>query len=300
MKARTLFAGGLVASLLATAACSFTQGFDGFAGPEGNPDAAIDSTSGGDTGSVPGVDGAVPVDAGDGAVLDADAGDPNTPPVFVDAGSSFCGTQETTQFCEDFDTNDLPVSWVKEGAYARLTSYTAKSAPNTFLVAAPETASGGTFVSKITRVMDAPSTNMVLAFDFMPEKVNLGTSFLILAAVEYTKNAQKYSMRLVYSSGSVRLEESDLVPPPANKDTYHPFFTIPMNKWTRVKLDFTASGASPGVQISLDGAVVGAREALTPTVGMDPTPTILLGAVFAGNPHSGWTLRYDDLTVTYR
>ncbi len=107
-------------------------------------------------------------------------------------------------------------------------------------------------------------------------------------------------MRLVYSNGSVRLEESNLVPPPNNKDAYHPFFTIPNGKWTRIKLDVVASGATPGVTISLDGTTVGVRESITPTAGLDPLPTLILGAVFAGNPHTGWTLRYDDVTVTYR
>jgi len=73
-----------------------------------------------------------------------------------------------------------------------------------------------------------------------------------------------------------------------------------MGKWTRIKLDVVASGATPGVQVSLDGTPVGVRETITPTPGMDATPTLLLGAVFAGNPSTGWRLRYDDITVTYR
>lgn len=292
---------GAAALVAASTACSLVAGFDGFAGHGADDDA-------GGSNALPGSDanrGAVSesglpsADAGDSGSVEADAGDPNTPPVFVDGGS-FCGTQETAAFCEDFDTADLPVRWVKEGVFARLTSYSSKSSPNGFLLDAPPSETGGTFVSKITRMLDAPSTNMVVAFDFMPERVNLGSSFLILAALEYTKNDSKYSLRLVYSNGSVRLEESNLVPPPNNKDTYHPFFSIPTGKWTRVKLDVVASGGTPGVVVSLDGIPVGARETLTPTPGLDPTPTLILGAVFAGNPHTGWTLRYDDVAVTYR
>lgn len=292
---------GAAALVAASTACSLVAGFDGFAGHGADDDA-------GGSNALPGSDanrGAVSesglpsADAGDSGSVEADAGDPNTPPVFVDGGS-FCGTQETAAFCEDFDTADLPVRWVKEGVFARLTSYSSKSSPNGFLLDAPPSETGGTFVSKITRMLDAPSTNMVVAFDFMPERVNLGSSFLILAALEYTKNDSKYSLRLVYSNGSVRLEESNLVPPPNNKDTYHPFFSIPTGKWTRVKLDVVASGGTPGVVVSLDGIPVGARETLTPTAGLDPTPTLILGAVFAGNPHTGWTLRYDDVAVTYR
>jgi len=297
-----LVRGGAVALIGATAACSFTMGFDGFGGSDPPAvDGGIDARGSSDPdGGGPSADGS----AGDGAV-DAsvdrlvEAGDPNLPPVFVDGGS-FCGTQESAAFCEDFDTSDLPVRWVKEGVFAKLTSYSAKSAPNVFLLDVPESTAGGTFVSKITKTLDAPSTNLVVAFDFVPEKVNLTSSFLILAAVEYTKLDLKYSLRLVYSNGSIRLEESNLVPPPNNKDSYHSFFTVPMSKWTRIKLDVVASGTTPGAQVSLDGTPVSAREAITPTVGMDPTPTLILGAVFAGNPNTGWRLRYDNVTVTYR
>lgn len=296
-----LLRSGLVAVLAATAACSFTMGFEGFAGSDSlTGDGGGDSRTAGDPeGGRPAADGSTATDGGDAASPEMDAGDPNLPPVFVDGGS-FCGTQESTAFCEDFDTTDLPVHWVKEGVFAKLTSYSAKSAPNVFLLDVPESTAGGTFVSKITKTMDAPSTNLVVAFDFVPEKVNLTSSFLILAALEYTKLDLKYSLRLVYSNGSVRLEESNLVPPPNNKDAYHPFFTVPVGKWTRIKLDVVASGSTPGAIVSLDGIPVGGRETITPTPGMDPTPTLLFGAVFAGNPNTGWRLRYDDITVTYR
>ena len=290
----------LAALTAAAAACSFTEGFDGFAGSGGAADAGHDTGSSINPSTPgPGDDGGGQTDSGDAGSQVRDAADPNTPPVFVDGGS-FCGTQESTTFCEDFDTTDLPVHWVEEGTWAKLTSYTPKSAPNGFLLEVPETSAGGTFVSKITRVMPAPSTNMIVAFDFYPEKVSVGTSFLMLAALEWSKGTQKYSMRLVYSSGSIRLEESDLVTPPNNKDYYHPFFSLPTDKWTRIKLDVVAAGTTPGVTLSLDGVDVGTREALTPTAGMDTTPTLILGAVFAASPHTGWTLRYDNLTVTYR
>jgi hypothetical protein len=291
--------------LTATGACSLAVGFDGFAG---SGDAGVDGGGGRAALGDDATPGAARDDDGGGSLADssntevtpdADAGDPNTPPVFVDGGT-FCDAQSGATFCEDFDTADLPGRWAREGVFARLTSFSPSSAPNGFLVDVPKSDTGGTFVSKITRVLEAPSTNVALAFGFEPERVNLGSSFLILAALEYTKAEAKYSLRLVYMNGSVRLEESNLVPPPNNKDTYHPFFVLPVGKWSRVKLDIVASGATPGVVLSIDGAQVGLREPLTPTANLDPTPTLILGAVFAANPHTGWTLRYDDVTVTYR
>lgn len=284
------------ASVLAASACSFTEGFDGFVGPaENRSNSALDdgSPGAGDSSTAPDIT-TTNGDAGDGAIAD-----PNTPPYFVDGGS-FCSTQTTTSFCDDFDTAELSKNWLREGAYAKLTSHEAKSAPNDFLLNAPSTTAGGTFVSKITHDFANNASSMIVTFDFFPEKVYVGTSFLILGAVEWNRGDQKYSLRLVYSSGQIRLEESNLVPPPNNKDEYHPFFDLPTGKWSRISLDLVANGTSPGVQLSVDGVPLGTREALVPTAGMDARPTVLLGAVFAGQPHTGWALRYDNVTVTFR
>ena len=297
------FAVRVGASMLvgATAACSLV-GFDGFVGP-----AARDGGGGGlevdvteparrDGGSNElGMDG-----SSGGSEDDADAPDPNVPPVFVDGGS-FCSKDgATATFCEDFDTADLTRSWLREGVFGKLTSYSPKSAPNVFLIDAPASTAGGTFVSKITHDFETPSTDVLVSFDFKPERTTENSSFFILAALEWPRGDDKYSLRLVYSSGNVRLEESNLIAPPNNKDAYHPFFTIPMNEWSHVTLDVVASGSSPGAQITLNGAAVGVREAIVPTPGIDPRPTLILGAVFAGSPHTGWRLRYDDVTVTFR
>ena len=282
--------------VLAASACSFTEGFDGFAGssatrnsPSTEDGAITENSDSGD--GISTVDGRS--DGGDGGAVD-----PNSAPYFVDGGS-FCSTQTTT-FCEDFDTQDLGKNWLREGAYGKLTSYTAKSAPNDFLLNAPATAATGTFVSKITHDFDTNATSTVLTFDLFPEETYLGTSFFILSSMEWTRADAKYSLRLVYSSGRIRLEESNLVAPPNNKDEYHPFFDLAVGKWSRLSLDVVASGSTPGAQLSADGVPIGTRETLTPTAGMDLRPTLILGAVFAGQPHTGWVLRYDNVTVTFR
>ncbi len=286
----------------ASAACSLV-GFDGFVGPadgkrgDGGDGLVMEASTpsvsgdGGDNG--PGSDG-----GSDDA--NTDAPDPNIPPVFV-SGGSFCSQGgSSATFCEDFDTADLPAQWIREGVLGKLTSYSPKSVPNVFLVNAPATTAGGTFVAKISHNFEDPSTNLIVGFDFKPERTTENSAFLMLAALEWARGEDKYSLRLVYSNGSVRLEESNLVPPPNNKDSYHPFFNIPLNEWTRIGMDVVASGGTPGAQITLDGAAIGARYAITPTPGMDPRPTLILGAVFAASPHTGWSLRYDDVTVNLR
>lgn len=287
--------------LAATAACSFTVGFDGFVAP-----------GGGDGGGAREDDVSANPDASDGGGLDAksssetdgnadeDGADPNVPPVFVDAGTFCTTTDAPSTFCEDFDTAPLSGRWLREGVYGKLTSYAPKSAPNVFLVDVPPSTAGGTFVSKISRLFDTSSTSVVLGFDIKPERVNLGSSVFILGALEWARADSKYSLRLVYSNGSVRLEESNLVPPPDNRDAYHPFFQIPEGRWSRITLDIVASGPSPGAQLMIDGIAVGTRETLAPTAGIDPRPTLILGAVYAANPHTGWTLRYDDVMLSFR
>ncbi|MBX3210092.1 MAG: hypothetical protein KF764_33990 [Labilithrix sp.] len=301
-RARFALRGASALLLAATAACSFTAGFDGFVGPGAGDGGGDDRNGDGSqnlAGDETGADGGGDSNRDSGAELDGP--DPNVPPVFVDAGTSFCPTPESaTTFCEDFDTADLTARWLREGVFGKLTSYASRSAPNVFLLDVPPTTTGGTFVSKITRAFDTSATSVVLSFDIKPERVYLGSSFFILGALEWARGEDKYSLRLVYSNGSVRLEESNLVPPPNNKDAYHPFFALPEGKWTRLTLDIVASGATPGAQLLLDGIAVGTREPLAPTVGIDPRPTLILGAVFAGNPHTGWTLRYDDVMLTFR
>jgi len=300
MSARFPFGRLLLASGAAalSAACSLVAGFDGFVGPGEEADTSpsvsdVTPSDGGGGRAETSTQAEASIDAG----ADSEVPNPNVPPIFVDGGT-WCGEQTGTTFCDDFDTSELTKRWMKEGAFAKLTSYSPKSAPNDLVVDVPAATGGGTFVSKITHDLEGPSTNLVVSFDFMPEKVYVGTSFMIMGALEYTKGAAKYSLRLVYSSGAIRLEESDITN--NSNDRYHPFFEVPVGKWSRIKLDVVTSGATPGVQIYLDNTPVGARETITPTPSMDPLPTLILGAVFAGNPHTGWALRYDNVSVSYR
>lgn len=295
-RSRLLLAGASASALL-VAACSLT-GFDGFVGPKklGASDDTSLPEDGDASSDAPSTDIGAENDAGSDS---GPAGE--VPPSFVDGGT-FCAESpnSTATFCDDFDSTPLDVKWVREGVFANLSTVSPRSAPNDFFMNAPANTGIGTFVSKLTRSFVVGSTNLVVAFDFFPEKVHDGTAALMLGALEWSKGSEKYSLRLVYGNGAVRLEESDLVAPPNNKDSYHPFFNVPVGKWTRVKLDVVASGSNPGVTVSLDDTAVGLRETITPTPGMDTTPTLILGAVYAANPQSGWALRYDNVTVNYR
>jgi hypothetical protein len=152
----------------------------------------------------------------------------------------------------------------------------------------------------VTKGFDDPSTNLVVGFDVKQERVDTGTAALIMSAIEWTRGTSKYSIRLVYSSGSLRLEESDIDHP--SDDFRHGTFTLD-DKWTRIGLDIVSAGGSPMMKVTIDGVPAPGLDAVTlspPSSGMDGRPTLILGAVFATNPHSGWTIRYDNVTVTYR
>jgi hypothetical protein len=276
-------------------ACSFT-GFDGYVGPpkdddsnsaEGGVDGGRGDSGGGDDG-----DADSSTDAG------VDAGSPHDPPVFG-ATDTWCTKQLGLSFCDDFDTTTLK-TWTPQGNLSWQTTYGPRSAPNNFVVAAPANSGTVNFTSKITKELD-PSTNMEVAFDFLPEQVS-PTAFFMLGAVEYLGNADaKYSMRLVYFEGSVRLEESDVNDFGGPTDRLHALFTVPEKQWSRVKLSINLNGGSPSIAITLDGTSVGGTIVPTPTAGYDTTkPVLLLGAVNAGSPHTGWVLHYDNVTVTYR
>lgn len=289
-----------IAVVSQAAACSLAMGFDGFVGDKKETDGGSGQTSdGGSVATNEGGQDSGPEVLGPGDGGDVFVPDPNIGPVFVDGGTT-CKTTPGAALCDDFDAFDLTTNWVREGNYARLTSYAASSAPNNFLLSAPAQNSGGNFVSKISHAFDQDSGDLLVGFDIYPEKV-ADSAFLILGALEYTSGTAKYSIRLVYSNGQVRVEESDLVPPPNNHDVLHPFFTIEPKKWSRVKLDITLDGGSPTIKILLDDIPVGGSPlAATPTAGISWKPTLILGAVFAGAPHSGWTLRYDNVLVSFR
>ncbi len=285
-------------------ACSFTAGLDGFVGA-GAPDRDAASDDGpqvvdsGDAAAAP--DAAFTEASTDAdADADADAFDPDAPPTFLEAGTSFCDGATGAFFCEDFDRHDLGYTWSREGLWARIVGSGALSPPNHFVVDVPAAPGTGSFVSKITRAFSQPSSELTLSFAFDPEKVDAGSAFLLVAALEFPRASAKYSLRLVYLNGQLRLEESNLVPPPLNEDVYHPFFPVPQGKWSRLRLDVSLTGTSPSVEIRVDDASVAGKEPLSVPAGVDLAPTLVLGAVFGGQPHTGWVLRYDDVRLDAR
>ncbi len=260
-----------------------------------------------DSGSPP------PVDAGSDAPVSEDSGSTAPPaalPIWLDAGTaSWCDLHPGYAFCADFDETPLPAGFsASDGAYLYQTSSRSSSAPNDLLLNVPAQTGGGTWGSKLSRQFSTPASSVVLAFDFDPEVLNSSSTGILFAGLDFLGNSNaKYSVRLAYNQGAPRLEESYLGSP---SDVYHSNFTVSTNAWSRIQVELTfpatvdggasADAAAPPSateSIYVNGVLQGTVETLTPPVGFDQAPNLLIGAVYGTNPTNGWALRYDNVTL---
>jgi hypothetical protein len=293
--------------------CSFTEDLDSL--KDGHGDAAPDSPASAGMDSSVSSDGGGSVDVlGDSATNDVanvdasppsdaavDTGPTNQPPIFIDAGSSWCTSRTTDSFCADFDSVPLPSDFsALDGTLISLTSTFPSSSPNALLLYAPATEGSGSFASKLSKDLPSPVSAIDLEFDLRAEVLNSTSSGLLFAAIDFVDNTHApYSVRLAFNSGAPRLEESYLGTPP---DIYHTNFSIPIATWAHIRMSLTfvaVDGGAPqgSSAIYVNGSAVGA-DALSPPAGVTLRPTALVGAVYGTLPHTGWTLRYDDVTVT--
>ena len=293
--------------------CSLVNDLDALGAGSGDGGSGADVRAIGNTDSGTGatLDAATPADdAGedaDAAKPTADAGPdtadtapPNAPPTFVDAGATtFCSAHTSSTFCADFDEAPLPAGFTStEGAFISLTSTNPSSRPNDFLLNVPPQNGVGVLASKVTRSFPRSATGADVAFDLDPEKLNTSASGLLIAALEFTSNpAAKYSVRLAFNQGAIRVEESYLAPSPA--DIFHSVFSLAPGQWSRIRLElrFGADGGPSTLGVYVNDVLQGSKDALTPPLGMDGRPTLLLGAVYGSLPHDGWTLRYDNVLL---
>jgi hypothetical protein len=271
------------------------SGGDGGMGVGGDDGRADDGNSGrgGEGGDAP-----LPGDDASSDVVAPDTGWADAPP--DSTSSRWCDGAAT--FCADFDVGSLPSGFLTtSGTFLSLTTTNPVSKPNALLLQVPPDGSAsGSFGGWLGHGFpNAVTTTMTLSFDILPETLSTTTSGMLFAVVDFIGNASaRYSLRLVFTSGQARLEESFLTPP----DTYHPLFDVPSNTWSRLSLTVTFSGgAADTATVSIDGTPVGGgAQTLTPEVGVDWHPNLLIGAAFGGDPQTGWVLHYDDVVFDYR
>jgi hypothetical protein len=277
------------------------------------PDAGIDTA----TSPTPPADSSTPPpgdSGGTGPVTDAssDATDSASPvppalaPIWLDAGSqSWCDLHQGYAFCADFDETPLPAGFsASDGAFLTQTSSNASSGPNDLLLYVPPQGGTSTWGSKLSRQFTTNGTSMVLAFDIDPEVLNVTSSGMLFAGLDFLGNATaKYSIRLAFNEGVPRLEESYLGSP---ADVYHSNFVLASGVWSRIQVEITfpatgdaGGGSDAGTateSVYVNGVLQGTPEQLTPPAGFDQAPNLLIGAVYGTSPTDAWGLRYDNVT----
>jgi hypothetical protein len=221
------------------------------------------------------------------------------------ADAGFClSLQPKPLFCEDFDRTPLPGQFTEQhntngSETLDPTSYV--SSPYSLLaqyMALPLNAPLNVVLREKFNLKGLPST---LTFDLFLEPVKADTSMAnaisVVASVDYFDAANnRYAMQFsqLVNAGQVnlRFEEQSQPAAMATTQTNHALAgTLPMNKWTEVRLVVTAGHA----QISY-GGVLQADVTLTNPV----NPTTLqfsLGSSFESTPSQGWEMRYDNVTL---
>jgi hypothetical protein len=274
---RSLLGFLLNGSLIACAACSGAP-------PSGGAD--YDLTNG--TG------GAAPPAATSSTAAPVPAHSPSDPSAPApSAAPTWCTTQKAT-FCADFDGAALPAGFsTMDGKL--LTIGTAKTRPLVFN--APAEGTGAAYWSRLIVPFTTSSSDMTTAFDIAPSKLNAQAGALLAASLEFPNNpAAWYSVRMVFVAGRTRIEENI----GGSRNVYHPFFDLPLDKWSRVSLDLVLSGAQKTFKLSVDGMQVGGLEPISPPAQIDLHPRLLVGGVYITTPNDGWNLSYDNVTMTLR
>jgi hypothetical protein len=301
------------------AAADVASSDDGEGGPidTGSPSDAGMHDADADADAAPGLtDSGAPDAAGSDAAAEAEAAGPTPPasalPYWLDAGSaSWCTTFEyEATFCADFDETPLPAGFsASDGPFLAETSSVpdpSSGAPNDLLLYVPPQSATGTFGSKLSRLFQISATTIDLSFDIMPESLNMTSSGLLFAALDFTEKPvpSSYSLRLAYNAGLPRLEESYLGDGPP--DIYHSNFDLPVGVWSRVDVHIVfaspdgggADGGGATESVFVGGVLQGIPEVLTPPAGFDSRPNLLIGAVYGTSPTEGWAIRYDNVALT--
>ena len=219
---------------------ALTSGDGGFGADVAAQDSAMEASSTSESSSVAPNDGSSPSDATSPPNEAGEAGPINEPPVFLDGGTSWCGSHTGLAFCADLDDAPLPSGFSSvDGTFVTLTSTLPSSAPNALLLLVPPNSGSGFFASKLSKAFSAPVSTVALEFDFRAEVLNHDGERFALRG----DRLREQSHREVFgaSSHSTRvfralLEESYLGSPP---DIYHTNFSMPLGTWMRVRLAVT-------------------------------------------------------------
>ncbi len=256
------------------------------------------SSSGDPTPADAGADGVAPVEAGppvpDGAPPDGAASD---------AGSGFCNVEGPKHdFCADFDTvNDVTDGWLPEvqgPSVAPMFASLSSSPPRSMSVAVRRDDAGATVpISRLsyqapfpTGTVGVPETRV--QFALYVENADEAGRNAFITSIELGEPLSLVLRKLSDSSCEVLVTQGANVLQPS------PSLTLPIRRWTRVKLIIPArSGTGPsggGVTVGVDTEL---RTVTVPAVAHPASFRADIGLAFS-NPLGGdWAAYFDDVLI---
>ncbi len=254
--------------------------------------------------------GAAATEGGPGAQDSGDAslGESSTP--LVDGGDGgdagpWCLTHKAdAAYCEDFDTDGL-AAWdaVIEGAggTTKPDPGAATSAPYSMLSDLPG-ANAGKVEAYIARKALLPATSASFDADFRLEKANTASSQLQIGKLleidvngdgtwelGLAINDKRKLVVFQYNYASNGYAEAFVYPTP-----------VALGAWTRVGLHLRLQNTLDGVfDMDIDGARVATAVPVQPLSAKSPF-RLFIGAIYTSTPHTGWTLRTDNVLFDTR
>lgn len=240
---------------------------------------------------------------------DANAADTSTTPVDGgDGGGNWCVMhQGDASFCDDFDTQGL-AQWQKSergGGTTTADTAAASSAPASMLSVLPAL-DGGLSGAFVYRDMKVPVVEVAGDAEFRVEQTNTGSTLLqLMKLLELSPTA--VNDELAWEVGvAINGVSRKLVVFQYNyyTSTYTELFTFPtpiaVGEWTRLRLHLRLRGTFDGVvDLDVNGTRVATDLVAQPAFAKAPFQ-LYAGAIYTVSPHTGWTVRTDNVLFDAR
>jgi hypothetical protein len=297
-----------VCNALALAGCTLLAPLGGLTGdvPGGDGgalgDAAAESAH--ETGSEASSDG--PSDAS--MIFDTSTDvSPETGPMSGDASPpGWCASQVGLQFCADFDESSVTLGW--DSLYSPAGTMTQNDAESTSppfsaLNVLPAVQTGEDTAKLIKGIAVSPG-QVHVAFDIRIDKGDMSATAEIVpfALVFGSDNVGYRYLNLDLTVSKAQIFVQTYAVDGGETEGSYPFsnqaIAIQPNQWTHFELDYAISNGSATVGAVLGDASV-VEPTLLPTQGPLGPIELDVGGVVYG-PTQGWTLRFDNVALTYQ
>jgi hypothetical protein len=218
-----------------------------------------------------------------------------------DAGP-WCAThQGSAALCEDFDTKGL-TAWdaiVAGGGGTTAPDPVAWTSPPYAMLSNLPAATSGKVEGYIATKFSVEASDLVLDADFRVDKVNTAASQLQIAKLLQLDGSGDG----IWETGVAVNDQRKLVVFQYNYSTngYAEVFALPasitLGTWIRVKLHLHLQNLLEGtVDLDIDGKRIESNLPVQP-LSAKSRFRLFLGAIYADTPHTGWTVRIDNVLL---